>query len=146
MFNVYPAENTGFGITTQIVNSDAVYTFNNNVANARSALSGAMTANTLKTLLSVTGKGSLKQLAIYTQDNTSRIIRVRVTVDGVVVWDKTSTAITAATTGFSIVGFVTSTGQYYGDMNFAKSVVVEVSSSVSETDKLMIAYQYWGIK
>src|SRR5574340_415716 len=62
-------------------------------------LSGALTANTLKTLLSISGAGALKMLTVYTKDATARTLRLKITIDGVVVFDATSNSITAANSG-----------------------------------------------
>lgn len=54
------------------------------IAVGREILSGALTANTFATVLSATGQGEVPLLSCYTKDSTSRTLRLRVTVDGVV--------------------------------------------------------------
>lgn len=61
------------------------------------ANSGIGGADTLQTVLSVTGKGALSFFGIQTTNTTSRILRVKITLDGVVVYDSTNTA--GVTTG-----------------------------------------------
>ena len=64
------------------------------------ALSGSMTAATLKTLLNISGTGvNMPQLTFRANDATSRTIRVKITVDGIVVCDSTSAAITTGSNG-----------------------------------------------
>ena len=58
---------------------------------SRSALSGALTANTLVDLLNESGSaGQIDQFTIFTNDTTARTIRVVITVDGTAILDATS--------------------------------------------------------
>jgi len=140
----------GSGPTTAVVNffsSGGVRSSVTLVAsqhnNAKEELSGALVANTLKTLLTVTGGGSVPYLACYPMDTTSRSVRMEVTADGVVVFDATSNA-AGVTAGFGILAAgCAGTGQaMHGDpITFNSSLVVKVATSVaSETDKVAIAY------
>jgi hypothetical protein len=111
--------------------------------NAKEALSGALTAGNLATVLTVTGGGNVSYLACYPKDTTSRSVRMEVTVDGVVAFDATSD-VAAATAGHGILaaGFLFgSTGGPGYPILFNSSLVVKVATSVaSETDKVAIAY------
>lgn len=109
------------------------------------ALSGAMTGNALKTLLSVTGAGALNFVGIFANDATSRTMRVKVTIDGVVVVDPgMSPSINVAGLGIVPVGALA--GYYDGTYNrasaipaklsFNTSLLVQYASSLSETDKI----------
>lgn len=95
-------------------------------------LSGALTADTLKTVLSATGSGSLQYLALQRVDGTSRATRVKITIDGAVVLDITSTAVVSN----GGTQFVVGSANARGDLPFAASCLVEISSSLTETDKL----------
>jgi hypothetical protein len=121
----------------------ATVTSIDSAAGAKLILSGALTANTLATALSVTGSGSLQYLSILSVDATSRTLRLVLTIDGVVTYDFTSAAIAAANTGGVIVGSGLSTlSGSLEDMRFNSSLLVQVASSLSETDKVQIGVRY----
>ena len=104
--------------------------------NAAEILSGAVTSGVLKTVLSHTGAGCLKNLYVYTKDSTSRTVRIKVTLDGTSVFDSTSSAIALSGAGLCVVGPVQDTA---GDRVFYNaSLTVEIASSISETDKIAI--------
>lgn len=116
-------------------------------AGANSALSGAMTAATLKTALSITGRGRLNWTAVYTNDVTARTLRMKITVDGSVIRDYTSASISTVDTGFVGVGggyYNGTTGPraFYQPIRFSESLLIEIASSVTETDKATFAYNY----
>jgi hypothetical protein len=109
----------------------------------REVLSGALTAATLKTLLTISAPGEIFTITAYTKNATSRTLRCRVTLDGVVVFDATSGAIAAAGTGMLIAGGDLSSATLtvnFGSLRFNQSCVVEVASSLTETDTLAIGY------
>lgn len=114
---------------------------------ARGLLSGALTAGTLKTLLSVSGAGEVSSLALKTIDASSRTLRLRVVVDGVVAFDSTSAAVAQADAGCVIGDGVGAPGVIFSGspIRFLTSLVVEVASSVTETDKLRLAYVLNGV-
>ena len=140
----------GNGPTTSVVNyfssggvRSTVVLTGSQYNGGKEVLSGALTANTLATVLSVTGSGSVPYLACYVKDTTSRSVRMEVTVDGVVVFDATSdTAGTASGTGILAAGAAGgSPTSVQGDpIQFNFSLVVKIASSLSETDKIAIAY------
>lgn len=124
---------------TSVANIHAQATVNN----AREVLSGAVTANALATALSVTGGGEVPYLSAYTKDTTSRTVRVKVTVDGVVAFDATSSTVTTTNAGVLVVGMATFTNyitQAPAPLRFNSSLLVQIASSLSETDKVAIAY------
>jgi len=106
--------------------------------------SGALVANTLKTLLTVSGQGLVSMLTAYALDTTARTVRLVVEVDGAEVFDATSSAISNGV-GYGIYA----AGANYGGSMFGPgepivfndSLVVKVASSVSETDKVAMAYR-----
>jgi hypothetical protein len=109
----------------------------------KEVLSGALTANTLATALTVTGGGEVPFLVVYAKDNTSRTMRIKVTVDGASVFDATSSACTTSGSGLAVVGIGTSTNYVTAapaPLRFNASLLVEIASSLSETDKIAIGY------
>ena len=137
----------GGGVTTSIVNAHSSgSTFSDSldarsVNGAREVLSGALTANTLATLLTITGAGSVPMLSAYTKNITSRTVRLVVEVDGVSVFDATSSAITLASNGIFAAGHATSAGITPGaPIVFSSSLVVKVASSLTETNLIAIGY------
>lgn len=120
-----------------------------NSSNTRT-LSGALTANTLKTMISASAKGTLFIMGVYGVDATSRALRLKITLDGVVAYDSTSTAVArGAGTGLLGVGTIatnsTSAPTNYVmpvSVDFNTSVLIEISSSLTETDKLELVSHY----
>lgn len=114
--------------------------------NFTETLSGALTANVLSTMLSISGSGGLVSwLQVQSKDATSRTIRIKVTVDGVVVCDVTSAAIAAAQYGLQIVGggkASSFTSNNDIPIKFNNSFLVEVASSLTETGTIDLGYRY----
>lgn len=110
--------------------------------NAKTLASGALTQDTLKSLISITGPGRLSFLNCYTADTTSRTIRVKVVVDGVTAVDVTSAATTTSGAGIIVCG-CDSEGAG-PEIVWNSSLDVSIASSVvgGETDKLSIDYMY----
>lgn len=111
----------------------------------RELLSGPLTANTFTTVLSATGKGEVPLLSCYTKDGTSRTLRLRVTVDGVVVFNPAATAaIVQAGNGIfaagSPVASISGPLGHGAPIRYNSSLLVEVASSLTETDKLALGY------
>jgi hypothetical protein len=105
---------------------------------------GALTAGVLSTVLSLTGKGSVCFLGCVGADTTSRTHRLKVTIDGVVVFDATSSACTATYQGVTIIGHAgpTSNDFSYLDTAYNQSFLVEYASSLTETAMTNIGYLY----
>lgn len=110
----------------------------------RQTLSGALTANTYKSLISVTGQGVLKFCASGQTDSTSRTQSLRITIDGVVVFEKAVASITTPNKG--ILGFGgavdATTMARFDRCRFNASLLVEVKSSITETDKMYTLTNY----
>jgi len=120
-------------------------------ANLAYALSGALTANTLKTMLNITsGAGVVRFLGLRSEDaGVSHSLRIKVTIDGVVVFDATTAASNYAVgAGVPVVGSLRWNATYsisdlaFGQLEYDTSFKVEIASSNSETDKLALLYNY----
>jgi len=148
----------GFGavnITKQIVNAGAAAGFTpanvdlsaDAISRGKEVLSGALTSGVLQTVLTLTGPGEVPLLASYTKDATARTLRTVVIVDGTTVFDFTSASIGTGGRGALIAGGfagVPGGSTYYpaqgNPIRFANSLVVQLASSLTETDKLAISY------
>ena len=110
-------------------------------AGAKAILSGAVTAGTLKTILSLTGQGAIDFLSFSAFDITSRTVRCKVTIDGVIVFDSTGSALTSANGGV-VFGSIVNGYASLNTVNYNSSVLVEIASSLSENDKVGIYVIY----
>lgn len=106
--------------------------------------SGALTANTLKNIVTVSGSGVVQFLNFFTGDATSRTVRLQVVIDGVTVIDYTSAAIAANGNGICTIG------AYLFDklcdldaVPFLTSLAINIASSLSETDKIAVGIRYY---
>lgn len=99
-------------------------------------LSGALTANTLKTLYTKTGRGRINVLTAQTKNATSRTVRLRLTIDGTVCFDATTNAIADTGRGLIAVGIYAAGGfsTVFQPIDYQESCLVEVASSLTETD------------
>jgi len=145
--NMFPASTGALKSTRTIVskysiNGAAGVTVTANTA-AISTLSGVMTLNTLKSFLSVSGSGGeMPLLTIRTNDATARTIRVKLTIDGVP-YDITSASISSSGNGLVLAGSVAASTIYYTPpIRWKSTLVIEIASSASETDKLTIEWIY----
>lgn len=124
-----------------IVNSSSSGTLLASIGvNAKSIASGATTADVLKTMLSISGAGVVKFLCLKKVDATPRTLRLKVTIDGVTVFDATSASDTNDNYGLLAVGSnIDSAWPQLESVAFNSSLLVEAASSVaSETDKLTL--------
>lgn len=113
------------------------------LSNIKVSSSGAVTAGTLKTALTVTGAGCLQFVLVTTTDNTPRTLRTKITLDGNVVYDYTTGNITSADAGIHAIGAGNNTNMIiYEQVFFNRSCLVEFASSLSETDKQNIHLKY----
>lgn len=119
---------------------------------AKETLSGALTANTLATMLTVNGPGVLTFAGVRVNDATARTVRLQITMDGTVVFDSTSASISTSGQGIIAVGFnidttsgtaTASTGTQA--LPFSTSLVIKIASSISETDKISALYSYYTV-
>lgn len=110
----------------------------------RYTLSGALTANTYKTIVSVTGQGILKFCAVASADTTSRTQSIRLTIDGVVVCEKSVAGVNAINKGIVAVGGLVDSASVarFDRLAFNTSLLVEVKSNITETDKLYTLTNY----
>lgn len=108
---------------------------------------GALTAATLVTALSLSGQGVISLLGCTGVDTTSRTHRLKVTLDGVVIYDATSDAfITSGACLMAIGGFTPNAATFatptYEPLVFNTSLLVEYASSLTETAKSIVFYRY----
>ncbi|WP_343625360.1 hypothetical protein [Roseateles puraquae] len=137
--------------TTSVINAHSSggtsQTFN--VAlNARALLSGALSAGVLSTILNIpSGAGRLSLCALSTVDSTTRTARLRITADGVVVFDATTASISGTGVGIFAAGFNSGSNTLSeGDaIVYTRSLKVEAASSLTETDKLTLFYMLKGM-
>lgn len=116
-----------------------------NPINCQKFASGALVANTLAAQINVTGGGVINFLRAYVNDSTTRTLRCRLTLDGVVVFDATSAPCGTANSGMQIVGGLAISGSWSAEMDqipFSKSFKFEVASSLSETGTIETVMQY----
>jgi len=114
---------------------------------AIATLSGALTANTLKTMLNVTSTGGvMTKLAVVTVDATLRTMRVVVTVDGAIAYDYTSDSLSASTLGCNLAGKQRSEAAGYYSVTpnivWTTSLKIEIASNLTETDKFTCYWLY----
>jgi hypothetical protein len=136
----------------QIINSHSTSPFmvNNAVTQGfglKKILSGATTASVLKTVLTVSGRGEISYLAFGSVDTTARVIRGKLTIDGVVVFDSTSaTPIVVAGSGACILGSASNAINgivAFDKVSYVSGFTMEVSSSVAtETNGVEAAIAY----
>lgn len=105
------------------------------------------TAGVLKTVFSYTnGGGIMPQFTISTQDATSRTLRLKVTIDGVVVFDATTSAINATLNGYCLAGTVTGSGSFiHPPITWSNSILIEAASSLTEANPFGVEYVYNGV-
>jgi hypothetical protein len=118
--------------------------FNVGVSNLAS---GALTAATLATVLNISGRGTLNFCAAKSADTTSRTIRLQVTIDGRVIFNSTSAAIAATGNGIIAAGNIPNQsggnqGVVFQPIPFNTSCLVQIASSLSETDKITTMVNY----
>lgn len=118
-----------------------------NYSSAKVTASGAVTANTLKTALNISGgKGYLDLAGVVQADTTSRANRMKITLDGVVIFDATSSASVMANTGLLAVGSLVfySSGSLpvANPVFFKNSCLIEFTSSLTETNMQNVFYAY----
>lgn len=109
--------------------------------------SGGTTANTLKQLLSISGSGvTMSQLSFRVADATSRTMRVKITVDGIVAFDYTSASITTSGGGCCLAGTArispSAPVMLIPPIKAKSTLLIEYASSLTETDKIIAEYVY----
>lgn len=102
------------------------------------------TPGTYRTILSHSGAGCLKFLALQSTNGTSKTMTLRITRDGVVL-PACTTPVVATTNGFMLIGSAVVgalVSALDGEMVYDKSLLIEYTSSVAETDGANISYNY----
>ena len=108
--------------------------------------SGALTSNTLATMLSITGSGVLNFIGVSSVNAASRTHRLQIILDGITVFDTTSVATAVTDTGGCAIGsaYVANSVPVVllEQIPFSTSCVIKYASSVTETDKTNIYWKY----
>lgn len=118
---------------------------------ARTVASGPTTAGVLKTILSLSGSGVISLLAVESVDATSRTHRLKVTLDGVVIFDATSAAVASVSQVLSAIGGISyiiaslPVAVSLEPLAFSTSLLIEYACSLTETDGATIGYRYYPI-
>lgn len=101
---------------------------------------GALTANTLKTALSITGRGQINWLAVTEAAVTSPTNRIKITLDGTVILDKTG----VCPNGYGLMAIGSALSQTSGDwiiqfqpITFDVSFLVEVASTLASSTQTL---------
>lgn len=102
---------------------------------------------TLQTLLSVTGAGALKFVAAKTMTNAVAAVRTKITIDGVVAYDETTSNTTATSQGLLSVGGITYEGTTAytvvpDRLHYNTSLLIEVGSVSGSTNTVACHYLY----
>lgn len=108
---------------------------------------GTPGADTYEELVSLSTAGWLLLCGVYTVDATSRTISVKVVLDGVTVFDFTSSAIVSTGNGFFAVGHVVGVGDEsvaFGKVRFNSSLSISIKQSLAETAKIALKYLTMG--
>jgi hypothetical protein len=107
---------------------------------SKEILSGALTANTLATVYTKTGRGRINLLTAYTKDTTARTVRCRITIDGAVAYDATTNSISSSGHGQIAIGNIAANADatVYQPIDYQTSILIQVASSLTETDKIAI--------
>lgn len=107
-------------------------------------LSGALTADVYKEIVSLSTSGVLRLCGVKTENGTSRTLGLKIVIDGVTVFDETSGATTVNDGGFWGVGFSTNavggSSSYNESFKFNRSLSLQIKSSLSETDLISLIY------
>ena len=107
------------------------------IATAVESTSGALTANTLVDLINESGSaGEISQFSISTVDATARTIRIVITIDGTVIYDRTSATISGILLGAVLAGATSSVNPTtLPSIKYSNSKRIQYASSLTETGK-----------
>lgn len=108
--------------------------------------SGAMTANTEKTLLTVFGEGVVQYLTLRVLDATARTASVKLLIDGRIVFSASAATSTTDDGWVMIGGFLRTASGYipqFAAIPFRDSVILRATSTITETDKLGYQSMYY---
>ena len=106
-------------------------------------LAGVCTANTFKTVLTLTGKGRLNALKFNAADATARTNTIRITIDGVVAFNGSQATTTTnhyAAVGATVSG--TTSSLIFQPVDFNTSLLIEYRTTITETNKATVSYNY----
>lgn len=105
-------------------------------------LSGALTANTYKSILTLSVPGVLKLCSVWQTDATARQVGLKIVIDGVTAFDLYAASSSSANTGINGVGSMRQGLLDSTDRVPFNTLDVQVKSSLTETDKVaaMILY------
>ena len=116
----------------------------------KTPVTGSLTANTLATVLNLSGRGVISFLGCSNVAAAARSHRFKVTLDGVVVFDATSVSVNADTVYFPAIGQIAPINLAGGNfayiqepIYFDKSLLVEYASNLTEVGQTYIAYRYY---
>jgi len=102
---------------------------------------GATTANVYKDLVTFSGAGFLDMLTYVSGATTTRVVKIKVTIDGTVVITSTSGSIaTGSNWGNTIVGCGGAPPTYAGSLRFNSSLVIAAQDNVGGTISQWISY------
>ena len=113
--------------------------------------SGACVASTLRTVLTFSGRGVISCLLLAAQNATVRTQRMKVTLDGIIIFDATAALLQNATayrtacvigSVMPVVTINSGSAPIYEPLLFNTSLLVEYSSDLTETNQAIIAYRY----
>ena len=110
---------------------------NNTIHNPGKKFVPSLSAGALTTLLSITGSGGLDVLSFQQNTTISKNIRIKVTLDGNVIFDQTSPNISSSNQGLTVLGKVSQGISARGIVGgqpiiFNSSLLIEVSSSTAD--------------
>ena len=112
--------------------------------------SGSLTANTLATMFSFSGAISVSQLAFKVNNATARTMRIRIVVDGIEVFNRTSTTIATANYGAHFAGISdanSATGEFILPPIVAtESLLIQWASNLTEASAFEGAIIYQEIQ
>jgi hypothetical protein len=92
----------------------------------------SQTANTLRDILNVTGRGVLNFVAVHSTDATGKTLRLKITIDGAVVFDATSATVYGNGYGVIAIGTLADGASVaLQPLRFVASCRVEMASSVA---------------
>lgn len=117
------------------------------IGNLKETLSGAVTGGTFVTIINVTGRGRLNFACAKTKDATNRTVSLKVTIDGTVAFNAATAAVASSDAGLAGVGSARGGGGggndvVYQPVDFQSSMKIEITQSLSETDKISAMYNY----
>lgn len=96
--------------------------------------SGTFTAGVLYPILSRGGAGYLHNFTAWVNEATSRTMRLKITIDGVVVFDQSQPGVNAIGEGFCIAGPRAQTAEHsFPKLTWTDSILIEWSTSNTES-------------